>query len=287
MQAGVLDTPAGYKIAFKEFAGIKSIKDIVIIVPATGVKQSYYFKFADFLRNNGYVIFTFDYGGIGESRKYGTLKGFRTSATAWAKNDLEAVIRFATGKYPGLSLVLIGHSIGGQLIGLAPSSVQARQVIIVAAQNGYWKFWKGGARWRMLFNWYFLFPVITKIFGYFPGKLLGAMEDLPSGMVAEWRKWCTTPDYFFSDYDRESLFFDKIRGELTVYSIADDDFAPEEAVDWLAGRYKGMSMNRKHLVPADFGMDKIGHFGMFRSTHKDSFWNMMLVDMEQEDNMVK
>lgn len=279
MDSRELFPPAGYSITAKEFVCATRLKGVVVIVPATGVKQSYYFKFADFLRNNGYVVFTFDYGGIGASRK-GSLRDFHTSATAWAKNDLEAVIRYAGKKYPGAKQVLIGHSIGGQLIGLAPSSVLASRIVLIAAQNGYWKFWKGAGRLRMLLNWYFLFPVITKIFGYFPGKKLGVMEDLPKGMVREWRKWCVTPDYLFGYYEEESLFFHKVRGKLIVYSIEDDRFAPGEAVNWLSRKYAGTGMVRRHLIPADFGLEKIGHFGIFKSKNKSHFWNVLLGDME-------
>ncbi|MGS2740165.1 alpha/beta hydrolase family protein [Sinomicrobium sp. M5D2P17] len=279
MDSRELPTPAGYTIVAKEFACAAHPKGVVVIVPATGVKQSYYYKFAGFLRNKGYTTFTFDYGGIGASRK-GPLQNFRTSATAWAKNDIEEVIRFAGKKYPEVKLTLIGHSIGGQLIGLAPSSVLADRILLVAAQNGYWKFWKGAGRLRMLLNWYFLFPVITKIFGYFPGKKLGVMEDLPEGMVREWRKWCVTPDYLFGYYEEEALFFHKFRGKLFVYSIEDDRFAPEEAVHWLSRKYANTGMEKRHLIPADFGLEKIGHFGVFKSKNKSHFWNLLLRDIE-------
>jgi predicted alpha/beta hydrolase len=42
---------------------------ILIIASATGVKQSFYKKFADFVSTNGITVITFDYSGIGLSLK--------------------------------------------------------------------------------------------------------------------------------------------------------------------------------------------------------------------------
>ncbi|MEQ1807783.1 MAG: hypothetical protein ABL900_20570 [Burkholderiaceae bacterium] len=38
-------------------------------------------------------------------------------------------------------------------------------------------------------------PVPTLLFGYFPGKRLGKVGDLPKGVVLQWRKWCMNPRY--------------------------------------------------------------------------------------------
>lgn len=42
---------------------------LVFIVPAMGVPQSYYSKFAAWLAEQGYQVVTFDYAGMGESLK--------------------------------------------------------------------------------------------------------------------------------------------------------------------------------------------------------------------------
>lgn len=60
---------------------------ILIIVPATGVLQSFYFKLATFLQQNGITVITFDYAGIGKSlngsikHQTGTLKA--GAAVTW------------------------------------------------------------------------------------------------------------------------------------------------------------------------------------------------------------
>ncbi len=158
----------------------KSDKDqtVLIIASATGVKQEYYQKFSEYLSDNGVSVLTFDYSGIGRSLTK-PIKELNSNAADWGKNDLEYVIQYAIRKYPNSKKVILGHSIGGQLIGLAKSSTKFDKIILVAAQSGYWKFWKGIDRIKMWFNWYILFPVLLNLFGYLNSKKLSGMENLP------------------------------------------------------------------------------------------------------------
>lgn len=37
--------------------------------------------------------------------------------------------------------------------------------------------------------------LLTPMFGYFPGKRLGMVGDLPPGVIRQWTRWCrTSPD---------------------------------------------------------------------------------------------
>ncbi|MTI33047.1 alpha/beta hydrolase family protein [Xanthovirga aplysinae] len=279
MQKRIINTKIGYEITSTEFEATTNPLGVVIISSATGVKQNYYFKFAEFLNSEGYSTITFDYGGIGESKNE-SLKTFDTNAFNWGNNDLESVIQFYTEKYTGKPLTVIGHSIGGQLIGLTPSAQNINNIVLVASQTGYWKFWKGIEKLKMLFNWYFIFPILTRVYGFFPGKGLGAMEDLPKSMALEWRKWCASPNYLFDHIEEEYLNFDKLKCELHSYSVSDDNYAPKKAVDWLANKYSRALITRKHINPKDLNHSKIGHFGFFKEKMKDTFWKMMLKDIK-------
>lgn len=72
---------------------------ILIIASATGVKQSFYKKFADFISANGVTVITFDYSGIGLSLKK-PIKQVTNNASDWGKNDLEAIIKYTKENYP-------------------------------------------------------------------------------------------------------------------------------------------------------------------------------------------
>lgn len=248
---------------------------IVIIVSAAGVLQTFYRTLAQFFQTNGISVITFDYTGIGKSLN-GNIKKENSSLANWGNRDLEAVIIHATETFPQHKIILLGHSIGGQLIGLAPSSCIADKIILVATQSGYWKFWKGVSKIRMWVNWYLLVPVFTKVFGYLPSKKFSLMESLPKRAADEWAKWCRNSDYLFPYFSDNKLYYDQIKCNITSISIDDDFFAPKESVEWLTAKFKKASIKRLHFNPEQFNVSKIGHFSLFTEKFKDSIWNILL-----------
>ncbi len=279
MDSIFINTPNGNKISVTQFIPETIPKGLVVISSATGVKQTLYFKIATYLEQHNFAVYTFDYSGIGAS-KLQSLKKFNTSASLWATNDLEAVIQYAKKNHTATKLCLMGHSIGGQLIGLAPSSKEADGILLVAGQTGFWKLWSGLGKWKMCMTWYVLIPVLTKLFGYFPGKKIGASEDLPKDMALEWRTWCCSPNYLFDHVSNAEQSYSAIKCPIYSYSAQDDNYAPKVTVDWLTNQFKGQKAIRKHLIPKEVGISKIGHFGYFRSKNKASIWELFLSDIK-------
>lgn len=253
---------------------------VLIIASATGVKQRYYKKFAEFISSNGITVITFDYSGIGLSLN-STIKNIHNNALDWGKNDLESVIKYANIHFDNSKIILLGHSIGGQLIGLARSSKLAHKIILICAQSGYWKFWIGFEKIKMWANWYILFPALITIFGYMPSKKYSSMENLPKNVAKQWRKWCINQNYLFGQVLEPDLFFKDITTQLTALSVDDDKFAPKKAVDWLTDKYENAIIKKFHLFPKDFLTNKIGHFGIFRENFKDNIWKMILEEIEK------
>lgn len=252
---------------------------IMIIVSAAGVLQSFYRTIAEYFQKNSISIITFDYTGIGQSLST-SIENDNTTLASWGNRDLEAVINHAIKTFPNLKIILLGHSIGGQLIGLAPSSYIADKIILVAAQSGYWGFWKGVAKIQMWVNWHFLVPLLAKGFGYLPSKKISKMESLPKNVAEEWAKWCRSSDYLFASYSHKSLFFDRIKCEVTSISIDDDFFAPRKAVEWLTLKFANASVKRLHFIPKNFKVSKIGHFSLFTEKFRVSIWNILLAEVK-------
>jgi len=248
---------------------------VLIISSATGVKQSFYKKFAEFISSSGITVITFDYTGIGLSIKH-SVKQIKTSAFDWGKHDLESVITFAKQNYPTAKITLLGHSIGGQIIGLARSSSEVQKIILIAAQSGYWKFWKRNARIKMWFNWHVIFPVLIGLFGYVPSKRISGMEDLPEGVARQWSGWGRNPNYLFDEVPQQDLYYDTISANMTAISIDKDFYAPKEAVDWLTGKYINADVKKLHLFAKDYNVNDIGHFGIFRDTFQNTLWKFLL-----------
>lgn len=270
----VLKTPLGYSISVDKLIHPEA-SQIVIIASATGVVKEFYKHFAAYLYDQGMSVITFDYGGIGKSKPI-SLRTFSTSAHRWATNDLETVITHVKEQFPDMPVTLLGHSIGGQLIGLTPSSLHASNILLVGAQSGYYKFWPLGERMKMLFAWKVLFPVFHSWLGYIPTRRFTPMEDLPGGMAMEWRKWCLSPGYLFEHIEESGLYFEQITVPLYSFSTDRDKFATEPSTDWLTARYTRAHTERIHLKPEDYGLKNIGHFGYFQKRCSHSVWPELL-----------
>ncbi len=285
MEQRSIITQKGHSIAAHLFIpeGI-ILGETILVVSANGVKQSFYEPIATYFSQQGYHVVTFDYTGIGKSLSR-PLKEETTTAYEWANNDLEAMIQWALKRDHSSKIHLMGHSIGGQIIGLAPSSNKASSILIIASQSGYWGFWPGLSRYRYWVNWTVLFPVLLGVFRYLPSKKVMGMENLPRYVAKEWSVWCRNKDYLIGEIDASKRFYSTIQSPLYAFSIDDDSLAPKAAVDWMAAQYHNCYVKRIHLTPADYQVKKIGHFGLFRPHFKDLIWPLFLDALQNK--MVK
>ncbi|MBP3942803.1 alpha/beta fold hydrolase [Sphingobacteriaceae bacterium WQ 2009] len=268
-----ITTYNSYAIAATIYEGLGN-KIILIIASAIGVKQAYYGAFARYLANQGITVITFDYYGIGKSKPT-ALKHVNVSIAEWGKVDLDAVITYAYQHYPTARYVFLGHSVGGQLVGLSPYARQLDKIITVASQTGYWRYWPGSSKLRMFANWYFIIPLLTNIFGYLPSKRITGMENLPKKVALQWSSWCLSPNYLFDKIAAKELYYEQLTIPVYAVSIADDKFAPVAAVDWMSSQFTAAEVQRVHLEAKDFELAEIGHFGIFRNTFKNSFWKRL------------
>ncbi len=272
VQEIMIPTKRGYPIASCKFSSEKDLQKTMVISSATGVLQKFYSKFASFYANQGFTVYTFDYHGIGKSgSSIAELKKTDVDLTDWGQNDQAAVIAFAKDHNPDAELLLITHSIGGQLVGLNPNYQLLDKVIMVASQTGHWTYYKGIHKPKMWLFWYVVIPVMTSLFGYFPAKKLGLFENLPKHMVYEWAKWGKHKEYMMYFYDKQTYFFDAIKIPMLFLSFPDDILAPRKAVDWLSDQYKSAAITRVHYRP-ETGGKQPGHFGFFKPEFQESLW---------------
>jgi predicted alpha/beta hydrolase len=141
-------------------------------------------------------------------------------------------------------------------------------VVTIAAQSGYVGHWPRASRAGLRVLWHAVMPGISRTVGYWPGRALGTGEDLPKGVALEWARWCRSRAYHgeFDGYAR-------LHAPMLAYSIDDDWIAPLPAVEALHRSYTGCSVTRRHLVPAQLGVPRIGHFGLFREAAIPAVWH--------------
>jgi predicted alpha/beta hydrolase len=242
---------------------------VVLINSATAVRRRYYDAFARFLAGEGFTVLTYDYRGIGDSRPR-SLVGFRAWMHQWAEDDQEGVLDWIAGHLRPARLLVVGHSVGGQIVGLADNNSRINGMLGVAAQNGYWGNWPSPKRYWLALRWHTV-PVVSRLFGYVPGWL-GVKEDLPDGVAREWAAWCRRPGFMFEDYEERRWGFESFEKPILAYSFEDDAYAPRRAVESLLETYRNARITHRHIVPQKLGTKAIGHFGFFRERFKETLW---------------
>lgn len=235
----------------------------VIIAPGVGIERRFYRQFASWLHESGFAVVTYDYRGIGESKAAG-VAGPDATLSAWSRNDTSGALRWALRELSD-EIVFVGHSGGGQMFGMVEQAPAVKACVLVTAQSGYWRHWRGPRRIALALLWYLLMPGLTRLVGHFPGRLLGLGANLPAGAAREWASWCRSPGYLFdhiTEADRRR--YARLSLPMVSWSFTDDWYAPRPAVDALLARYGSAQIESRHIAPCEVGLRKIGHFGFFR-----------------------
>jgi len=255
-------------------------KAIVQIHSGTGILQELYSNLAIYLTKNGYTTLTFDYRGIGRSKPK-TLRRFDATMRDLGQKDMTGVFDWVIENYPEYKKIIIGHSIGGQMIGLMENYHKIDQLFLIASSTGYWKDMTKPYNWQVLPIWFLFIPLSTYFFGYATAKRIKQGEDLPKGVALEWRKWCINPNYFEDEFNKtlNPLFFDKINIPLKSIQISDDPIANEITSNKLLKYYKNAKISIDKVSVEELGVKKIGHFGYFSRKLKQTLWNKLIDDM--------
>lgn len=259
----------GVPLAARLFTPARAALGTLVIHGATATPQRYYHHFAEYAAERGWRVVTYDYRGVGASRPR-SLRGFQATMREWADKDAAAILAWIDAAFPGRR-VSVGHSFGGQLLGILDRAAEVERAVLVGAQVGYVGHWSPLERLRLRFLWGGAVPVLTAAFGYLPGRA-GLGEDLPSGVAREWARWCSSPGYLFDHVDGAAERMARFSAPTLLLSATDDEFAPAAAVDDLIGRMTGAPLAHRRVSPEELGVERLGHFGFFRRQHRESLW---------------
>lgn len=260
----------GFRLGGTLYRASKTDGRAVAIHAATGVKQGYYAKFAAFLAERGFTALTYDYRGIGSSRPR-PLRGFDARMRDWALSDAPAALDYLERVAPGARFMAVGHSFGGQALGLVPRPERIAAALVVGSQSGYWRNWPPLGRSWMWLATHVVLPLGPRLLGYFPSSALGFGEDLPAGVAVEWARWCRHPHYLVGALGAQEAYA-RFRAPLRAYAVADDRFAPARAVEALLELYPSARGEVRRVAPRDVDAKSIGHFGFFRERFRDTLW---------------
>jgi predicted alpha/beta hydrolase len=189
----------GVELAATRHAG--GDRAAVLIAPALGVPRRFYDSFAQYLAGRGFDVLSFDYRGLGESGRGCDPAAIRLAD--WARLDLDAALRWLWEHTAASRRVLLGHSLGGQLPGLAPESEGLNAMIAIGASAPYPRLYPLLPRLRMLLLWRVLVPLLSRGRSHFPARRIGfSSVDVPAGPMRDWAGWGLRRNYLFDPATR-------------------------------------------------------------------------------------
>ena len=246
--------------------------DAIIIAGALAVPTGFYRALAGFLARRGYRVIRFTYRGM-DPGEWET-EGHPIRLRDWGCQDIEAMIQWARERHTPRRLLMLGHSIGGQLLGLAPSAQCLDGIVLIASPSGWWGHYPHPDKLKVWLMWHLLVPVISTLSSRFPMRLFGlGNEDIPASIAAEWARWGRHRDYLFDPvHGLDIRRYASIEQPLLAYYTDDDWLAPPAAVEALLAQYRKAHIRCFCLRAEDYDCPQLGHFRLFTRAMEGSFW---------------
>lgn len=226
-------------------------------LPALGIAARHYLPLAQALAASGVAVFLHEWRGHGSS----SLRAARDCN--WGYRELleldlpgsEAVMSRATA--PGLSRIMGGHSLGGQLAccraALDPAA--AARIWLVGSGAPWWRAFAAPVRWWLLIACRIL-PWVARVNGSLPGRRIGFGGREARGLIADWARTAMSGRYAAAGLDADledalARATPAIRGVV----LADDWYAPQSSLNFLLGKMPQANISIATLDDAVLGID--------------------------------
>ncbi|MEL7531955.1 MAG: alpha/beta fold hydrolase [Bacteroidota bacterium] len=233
---------------------------LVLLLPAMGVRASYYPLLAERLVAAAMQFVSVDYRGLGKSSERASRKvdfGYESLV-----QDLHEIVSHLKSTYPDRPLYLIGHSLGGQ-IGLLYAARYPQQftgLAVIASCTVYYKSWSGIGRLRILFASQF-FRLMSRIIGFHQGKYLGFGGREARTVMRDWGFNAMDGRYLpkGSKFDYEAAMA-KLTTPALAITIEGDDFAPLKATEHLLNKLSPQAPKTYQTYTQTAAGHKLDHF---------------------------
>ncbi|YBB13126.1 MFS transporter [Klebsiella pneumoniae] len=199
------------------------------------------------------------------------------------EQDVGCITAWAKARAPGLTLLAIGHSIGGHAVLLSSASTDLRAAVMVASHAGVTStISQTKEKLRVWCLLRVLGPALCRLFGYMPARRLGLGEDLPAPAMLQWGRWSAMPEYFYDDPEWDARQrAGKITLPILVLGFDDDPWANTEAISRLLAPAQNAKIERREIRRADYGLSSIGHMGFFRTRNAEKLWPLVAQWLER------
>lgn len=252
---------------------------VVLLNPGTAIRTGFYVPFAEFLAENGYNVLLWNYRGFCESRTE-KLAGSKIRFSDIGRLDIPAAITKARSLFPDLPLYCVGHSVGGQQLGLAENCNEVKGLVAVGSSTGHFGGMPASYRLKAQLFFKLISPVSTALFGYVRASALRLMEDLPPELAREWGRWCSSKDSLFDPRFAGELQYRDYEFPVHVITADDEEIATPANSDGLWKHVRSSQpITQTHYRAADMPGKRIGHFNYFRRSHS-AIWEDIRVQLD-------
>ena len=240
------------------------LKGAVMIAPATGIKRQFYHAFANFLSEQGFGVICYDNRGIGDSA-HGKLKYDKASLVAWGKQDMPAVLATLKKHFPHQPYFLVGHSAGGQLLGLMHNVGDLTAFCNFGSSSGSLRNMRKSYLLKAHFFMNLYIPFSNLLFGHTKSQWVGMGEPLPREVAKQWQQWCNGTGYVQTAFGNEvdEHFYNEITIPSKWLLATDDDIANILNVHDMISVFPKMKAEIEELNPDTYQVDEIGHMKFF------------------------
>jgi len=263
-----LRTGDGWDLALRDFSAPDSdpTRPAILVFAAMGAPARAYRRLARWFAGQGYAIATVDTRGTGESPPI-PRRGIDFGVSQHLYQDWPTALEWARGTWPGRPIVLLGHSIGGQIssihAGQRPDDVAA--LVLLTTTSVWWKSSPSPRRRIGAVVMFSLFGLTSRLLGWFPGHRVNWGLPLARQLVLDWVRWGFSGQY--SDSERRNLDGALASVRLPALSISFTDdvrLAPKSACDDFVRRLPNAQTTRWHLAPQEIGLAEADHFKHLR-----------------------
>ena len=254
-----IQSNTAYQIPFYWFCNEKAKVNLVLMA-ALGVPARFYLPLAETLHKHGVNVLLLEQRGHGKSAlraKRHQNYGFKETL----QEDIPLAISWLEKHSPDKPLYLMGHSLGGHYAvmcsALFPNKLSG---IILAACGTPWFFaFKGKTRLQLRLL-CFLIPLFEKLLGYYPGDKLGFGGREASRLMRDWLALAKHNVYCAIGMDQDfEKAIPQFSGRVLSLRMANDDFAPEAAMNAVSDKLSSATIEKRVLSSHDIG-DKADHF---------------------------
>ncbi|MFC7490907.1 MULTISPECIES: alpha/beta fold hydrolase [unclassified Knoellia] len=245
-----LELPGGGRTSVVGADGGGADDPVVILLPALGVATGYYGPFAAALAVEGVAVLATDFPGQGTSRPLASRRNDFGYA-ALSDHVVAATVAVARERHAGRSLVLLGHSFGGQvaMVHLASHDSPVQALVLIGSGSPYWR---GYDRRRTLLAQTQFIGAVAALRGHWPGDRMGFGGRQPRQLMREWARFARRGGLVVERGD-DVAEPDFARIELPVLAITldNDPLAPQASVDNLADKLTGSRVEHRFVTRPD------------------------------------